>query len=296
MRIRIGFEIIVANWVPVPMLLALQPHTEFPGRLIGSDAVRTEPEVPLSGYVDVFGNRFSRVVAPPGRTTLWSDCIVVVDGAPDPVLPDARQHRIEDLPSETLQFLAASRYCESDELTPLAWELFGQTPEGWARVDAICTYVHRQTTFGYHHGRPTKTAHNVFHEKAGVCRDFAHLAVALCRAMNIPARYVSGYLGDIGVPRSGPGDFCAWFEVFLDGAWRTFDARYNVPRIGRIVMVRGRDAADVAMITSFGSYTLEGFCVWCDEVSEEPSEDELLAMLESRPQAEPRVFVSSGRV
>jgi len=296
MLIRFGFEIVIDCTAPVPMLLALSTHPDFGGRLIGTHNVRAVPEVPIREYRDSFGNRISRVVAPPGRTTLWSDCVAEVEGAPDVVVRDARQHEIDDLPSETLLYLASSRYCESDKLVPMAWARFGTTEPGWPRVQAICDFVHERTTFGYKFGRATKTANEVFDEMTGVCRDFAHLAVTLCRAMNIPARYASGYLGDIGVPYSGPGDFCAWFEVFLGGRWYTFDARYNIPRIGRILMVRGRDAADVAMMTSFGAYSLERFTVWTDELKGEHSDGDLLTALETRPDAEFLVDASSARL
>jgi transglutaminase-like putative cysteine protease len=217
---------------------------------------------------------------------LWSDIIVEVDGEPDPFNWNAQQHDVGDLPPETLQFLTASRYCDSDALAPVALELFGGTKPGWERVQAICNHVHNHLTFGYGFGRPAKTASDAQREKTGVCRDFAHLAIAFCRAMNIPARYASGYLGDIGVPYSGPGDFCAWFEAFLGGRWYTFDARYNTPRIGRVLMVRGCDAADGAMITSFGGYDLKAFRVWTDEVSGTLGDDQLSDLLASRPDGE----------
>jgi transglutaminase-like putative cysteine protease len=221
--------------------------------------------------------------------------VVELEGNPDPQSPSARQHAIPDLPDEVLQYLIPSRYCDSDILTQEAWSLFAKTPEGWDRVKAITTFVHQHVTFGYQFGRATKTASEVFREKTGVCRDFAHLAISLCRAMNIPARYASGYLGDIGVPYSGPGDCCAWFEVFLGGKWRTLDARYNVPRIGRVLMVRGADASDVAMITSFGGYQLRYFRVWTDEIDPALSDAELTEMLTVRPDAEPLIFPSSAR-
>jgi transglutaminase-like putative cysteine protease len=221
-----------------------------------------------------------------GRLKLWSDCIVEVDGKPDEFNWNAQQEDVGDLPPETLQFLTASRYCDSDALAPEALRLFGDTPPGWARVQAICNHVHNQLTFGYGFGRPTKTASEAQREKTGVCRDFAHLSIAMCRAMNIPARYASGYLGDVGVPYSGPGDFCAWFEAWLGGRWYTFDARYNTPRIGRVLMVRGRDAADGAMITSFGAYDLKEFRVWTDEVPGTPSDAAMNDMLKTRPKTE----------
>ena len=283
MFIRIGFEITIECTSPTPLLLALLPHPSYGGRVIGSDQVRTDRAVPQEEYLDEFANRRARAVAPVGRLTLWSDCIVENDGEPDPFDWNARQHAIADLPPETLRYLTASRYCDSDELVEQAWVLFGETPAGWARVQAICNFVHNHLTFGYQFGRPTKTATDALRERTGVCRDFAQLAVALCRAMNIPARYVSGYLGDIGVPYSGPGDFCAWFEAYLENRWCTFDARYNTPRIGRVLVVRGRDAADGAMITSFGNYDLKLFRVWADEVVGTRTDAERLALLERLP-------------
>jgi transglutaminase-like putative cysteine protease len=248
------------------MLLALSPHASFNAPLIGSLALRSDPHTPVSIHTDVYGNLISRLVAPAGGMRIWSDCVIVHDGRPEPTAPGAAQIPVENLPFETLKYLTPSRYVESDALVAEAWKLFGHTAPGWDRVQAICDFVHGHLTFGYKHGRPTKTAMDAFREKNGVCRDFAHLAIALCRAMNIPARYASGYLGDIDAPPSGPGDFSAWFEVFLGGEWHTLDARYNTPRIGRILMVRGHDAADVAFITSFGSVTLTGFRVWTDEL------------------------------
>ena len=283
MKIRIGFEISIDCSKETPLLLALSPHPSYGGQVIGSTRIRTEPAVPLEEYFDPFGNRRTRVAAPVGRLTLWSDSIVENDGAPDPYDWNARQHDIATLPVETLHYLTASRYCEADELVDQAWLLFGETPSGWARVQAICNWVHNHLTFGYHFGRPTKTAVDVMRERTGVCRDFAHLAIALCRAMNIPARYASGYLGDIGVPPASPDDFCAWFEAYLEGRWHTFDARYNTPRIGRVLMVHGLDAADGAMIISFGKYDLAYFKVWTHQVDDALSERELQDLLQTRP-------------
>jgi transglutaminase-like putative cysteine protease len=291
MFIRIGFEITLSCTTATPLLLALLPHPSCGGRVIGADRIRAEPAVLLEEYRDDFDNRRTRVTAPIGRLQLWTDCIVEDVGLPDPYDWYARQYAIQDLPFETLNFLTASRYCETDELVGRAWALFGQTPEGWARVQAICNWVHNHLTFGYNFARPTKTAADALLERTGVCRDFAQLAIAFCRAMNIPARYASGYLGDIGVEDAGAGDFCAWFEVYLQGGdgqgrWYVFDARYNTPRIGRVLMVRGRDAADVAMITSFGAYDLELFRVWTDEIQGHHSDADLLALLETRPRAQ----------
>ena len=198
-----------------------------------------------------------------------ADALVKDTGQPDAVVPEAQQTPVHDLPDETLLFLLGSRYCETDRLSETAWKLFGKRRPGWGRVQAICDYVHQHIVFGYEHARMTKTAWDAFHEKTGVCRDYAHLAVAFCRCMNIPARYCTGYLGDIGVPPPyGPMDFAAWFEVYLDGRWHTFDARNNIPRIGRVLIARGRDAADVAISSTFGPNTLASFKVWTDEVSE----------------------------
>lgn len=298
MFIRIGYEIKIDSYADTVLILALSTHSGFDGRMIGTDDARTEPDLPQECFVDSFGNHLTRLRAPAGRLTLWSDCIVEVDGKPDRIDRTARQHDVGDLPAQTLQFLTASRYCDSDILAPDAFRLFGATEPGWARVQAICDHVHNEISFGYGYGRPTKTASDAHREKTGVCRDFAHLAIAYCRAMNIPARYVSGYLGDIGVAYAGPGDFCAWFEAYLGDRWYTFDARYNTPRIGRVVMVRGRDAADCAMITSFGSYALKGFRVWTDEVPQATHlsgvENDLKIRLISRPACEALVLEATG--
>ena len=245
----------------------------------------------------MFGNQCARVLLPADGTTLWSDCMVEDTGQPDEFNWDANQHEIKDLPAETLAYLTASRYCESDELIETAWDLFGETAPGWARVQAISNWVHNNVLFDYRFGRPTKTAVDVFREGTGVCRDFAHLFIALCRAMNFPARYASGYLSDIGAKAEGAGDFCAWSEVFIGGRWYTFDARHNTPRIGRILMVHGRDAADVAMMTAFGDYALTHLKVWTDQVDESLSEDEFADALQTRPLTEALVLEqSSGRL
>ena len=293
MFIRFGFEIVLESPAPTPMILALSPHPTLVGRVVGS-AIRVEPDVTLMEFVDPFGNLRTRLVAPPGQLRLWSDCIIEDDGASDVFNWNARQHEIADLPPDTLPFLTASRYCDSDTLIDRAWALFGDTPPGWARVQAICNFVHNHLTFGYKFGRPTKTAGEALREGTGVCRDFAHLAIALCRAMNVPARYASGYLGDIGVPPSGPGDFCAWFEAYLEDRWYTFDARYNTPRIGRVLMVRGRDAADGAMMTSFGSYELKLFRVWTDEVTGMVSGEDVSGLLRDLPDAPALTLASAG--
>lgn len=289
MLIRAGFEITINSGVNLPVLCALSPRPDVIRPIIGSSAVHSQPDVPIHAYIDAFGNQISRLTAPPGPITLLSDFVVRDSGEKDVVRPDARQHLISDLPDDVLMFLIPSRYCESDVLSPDAWRLFGGTPEGWPRVQAICDFVHNHIVFGYCYGRSSKTALDAYREGNGVCRDYAHLAVAFCRAMNIPARYCSGYLGDIGVPPGGPMDFCAWFEVYLDGQWFTFDARYNTPRIGRILMVRGRDAADCAMIMSFGPHSLQSFEVWCDELPSDLAGDDIQSMMRvpSQPSAVP---------
>lgn len=298
MLIRIGFEIVVDSPKPTPMLLALHSHPDNGRRMIGSDHLRAEAELdsrpggqmPVEEYSDAFGNRCARIEAPTGGMRLWSDCIVEDTGVPDEFNWYARQHEIMDLPAETLPYLTASRYCESDELVEKAWELFEATPPGWARVQAISNWVHNHVMFGYRFGRPTKTAVDVYREGTGVCRDFAHLFITLCRAMNIPARYASGYLSNIGTENPGAGDFCAWAEIFLEGRWYAFDARHNTPKIGRILMVRGRDAADVAMITAFGDYTLKFLKVWTEPVDDTLPESALMSELQTRPNTEALVL------
>jgi transglutaminase-like putative cysteine protease len=265
--IRIGYELIFDAPAPVPMLLMLSVHPSREPTLRRPDRLRTEPEVPRADYIDGFGNRCTRIVAPAGRLRLWADGVVEDSGEPDAVRPEAAQHPVEELPPEVLPFLLSSRYCEVDRLSQVAWDLFGRTPTGWARVQAVCDWVHAHVRFGYPFARPTKSAYEVYAERAGVCRDFTHLAVTFCRCLNVPARYATGYLGDIGVPPvDDPMDFSAWFEVFLGGAWHTFDARHNVPRIGRVLMARGRDATDAALTTSFGPTRLEKFTVVTGEI------------------------------
>jgi transglutaminase-like putative cysteine protease len=229
------------------------------------DELQTEPGLEISHYIDSFGNRCARFVAPRGRLRLFNSTLIRDSGALDEVNWSAREQAVGDLPHEVLSFLLNSRYCEVDRFSSVAFELFGQIEPGWGRVQAICNWVHNKVTFNYQHARPTKTALDVFTERVGVCRDFQHLAIAFCRALNIPARYATGYLGDIGVPVVLPMDFSAWFEVYLEGRWWTFDARNNQSRIGRVLMATGRDAADVAMTTSFGQADLRRFFVVTEE-------------------------------
>jgi transglutaminase-like putative cysteine protease len=266
--IRVGFELAYQCPQPTPMIVQLNVHYSRVSDLLGPDHLRTQPSIPLSGYRDSFGNWCTRLVAPQGSLRLSADAVVKDSGQADLVAPWLEQRAVSALPEETLLFLLGSRYCETDLLSATAWQLFGTTKTGWQRVQAICDYVHQHIEFGYQHSSPTKSAYQVFHERKGVCRDFAHLAIAFCRALNIPARYCTGYLGDIGLPPPyAPMDFAAWFEAYLGDAWYTFDPRNNTPRIGRVLIAQGRDAADVALTTTFGPNVLESFRVWTDEVA-----------------------------
>jgi transglutaminase-like putative cysteine protease len=266
-KIKVGYELIYDCPQPTPMMLVVNVHYSRASDLLIPDLVTTDPSIPIAVYRDSFGNWCSRIVAPRGQTKITSTALVRDSGEPDVVVPHAEQHLIEDLPEEALVFLLASRYCDTEKLTQIAWNLFGHTTPGWARVHAICEFVHNHISFGYEHASHVRTAWDTYHERRGVCRDFAHLAVAFCRCMNIPARYCTGYLGDMGtLPPYGLMDFAAWFEAYLGGHWYTFDPRNYVPRIGRVLMARGRDAIDVAISTTFGPNSLVGFTVWCDEV------------------------------
>ena len=267
MLIRAGYTIGFDCAAPTPMLLTVNLHPSRVNDLRTPEAVTTDPPVPLHRYLDSYGNVCTRVLAPAGRFTIANEFLIEDSGEADRSTPDAVQHPVEELPDDTLLFLLGSRYCETDRLSDTAWSLFGAVPPGWPRVQAIVSYVHERIRFGYEHARPDKTAWDAFQEQRGVCRDFAHLAITLCRCMNIPARYNTGYLGDIGVPRSeAPMDFSAWFDVYLGGAWHTFDARHNKPRIGRLLMARGRDATDAAISTQFGSAPLVDFKVVTEQV------------------------------
>jgi transglutaminase-like putative cysteine protease len=268
MQIRVGYELIYHCPQPTPMMLMLNVHHSRAADLVVPDRLTTDPPVPISAYHDGFGNWCSRIVAPAGQMRIASTAVVNDSGQPDPVVAEAMQHQVQDLPTDVLVFLLGSRYCETDHLSETAWRLFGHTPLGWARVQAICDFVHAHIAFDYAHARPTRTAWEAFNERRGVCRDYAHLAVALCRCMNIPARYCTGYLSDIAVPPPyGPMDFAGWFEAYLGGAWHTFDPRNNVPRVGRVLIARGRDAVDVPISNTFGPNTLLGFKVWTDEIA-----------------------------
>ncbi len=267
MLIRAGYEIAFYHPTPTPMSLLLRIHPSREADIC-EEQVCVEPAVPIERLLDSFGNRSERLIAPAGQLRLRADAVIQDSGLPDPISLNAGQVPIEELPPAVLPYLMSSRYCEVDKLSDTAWQLFGHTPTGWQRVQAICDWVHGHVRFGYGFARPTKSASDTFVEGAGVCRDFTHLAVTFCRCMNIPARYVSGYLGDIGVPPLPcPMDLSAWFEVWLGGAWHTFDARHNQRRIGRILMSTGRDATDTAFTTSFGQSLLLDFKIWTDEIS-----------------------------
>lgn len=268
MKLLAGYELEYEFPQPTPVILMLNIHFSRASDLTSPDHAMLTPSVAIDGYRDGFGNWCTRLVAPPGPMRITTSVVVNDSGQPDPQVPDAMQIAIEQLPQEALVFLLPSRFCDSDRMLDLAWTLFGGGTTGWARVQEICDFVHERVAFGYEHARVTRTASEAYEERQGVCRDYAHLAIAFCRALNIPARYCFGYLSDIGTPKPyPPGDFAAWFEVYLGGKWHTFDPRNNTPRIGRILIARGRDAADVAMTTTFGPNTLKSFRVWTDEIA-----------------------------
>jgi len=267
MRIRLGYELIYNFPNPTPLILTLNVHYSRTSDLESPDHLITNPSVPVSSYRDSYGNWCTRLVAPQGRLILTTNTVIKDSGIPEVTLPNTWQLEVPQLPEETLLYLLGSRYCETDQLSDIAWRLFEHTPLGWGRVQAICNFVHNHIAFGYEHASSSKTALQVYNERRGVCRDYAHLAIAFCRCMNIPARYCTGYLGDIGVPATAaPMDFSGWFEAYLGGTWYPFDARNNTPRIGRVLIARGRDAADVAISSAFGLNTLESFRVWTDEI------------------------------
>ncbi|MBL9165690.1 MAG: transglutaminase family protein [Planctomycetaceae bacterium] len=272
MKIHVGYELVFRCPQPTPMIVMLSVHESRLSDLTADHLVLT-PSVPVTAYRDFYGNRCSRIVAPAGNIRLSGNAVVSDAGKADVAAPWLEQRSIETLPEDALLFLLGSRYCETDLLLETAQRLFGAAPTGWRRVQAICDFVHQHIQFGYGHASPTMTARQAFRRRVGVCRDFAHLAITFCRCMNIPARYCTGYLSDIGEPPPySPMDFAAWFEAYLGDGWYTFDPRNNTPRIGRILVARGRDAADVALTTSFGPSTLESFTVVTNEMkSVEPA-------------------------
>ena len=268
MLIRVGYELLLDVPSPTSMIFKLYLHPSQLSKAKQPEELKIAPDTPVQEFIDEFGNRSGRLVLPSGRVQLWNSAVVTDSGEPDEVNENAQQLRVEELPTEVLPYLFSTRYCEVDLLCDIAWKLFDQTPTGWARVQAVCDWVHQHVRFGYEYARPSKTAYDVYQERTGVCRDFMHLAVTFCRCLNIPARCATGYLGDIDIPEIDPPDFSCWFEAYLDNRWYTFDARYNVPRRGRVLMARGRDAVDIALTTSFAPVNLEKFVVWIDQVSE----------------------------
>ena len=267
MKIHAGFNLAFECPQPTPMLLALDVHPSRHRDLLSDSDIRFDPPVNVRAYLDGFGNACTRITAPAGILAISTEFDIHDSGRPDAVVPNAIQHPIADLPDNVLVYLLGSRYCDTDRLADFAWANFSEVPSGWGRVQAICDFVHSHIAFDYQKADPLRTAHGGYMDRAGVCRDFAHLAITLCRCMNIPARYCTGYLGDIGIaPVPDPMDFSAWFEAYLGGHWYTFDARHNTPRIGRILMATGRDATDVALSTSFGVSRLVRFEVVTEEV------------------------------
>jgi transglutaminase-like putative cysteine protease len=265
LTVRVGCEFRYELPTAVPAIFLVRPAAAFDTRIMHESWVTT-PMGPYHDYTDMYGNLCRRVTLPAGYWTLNYEALAVVDGAPDPVGTGAPLHVVEELPDDVLVYTLPSRFCLSDELATDAWTLFGQTTPGWERVQTICDYVHDHITFGYGWSLPTTTSTDVFRAGRGVCRDFAHLAIAFCRAMSIPARYVFGYIPDIDVPPTdAPMDFCAWMEAFIGGRWWTFDPRNNTRRRGRVLIARGRDALDVAMVTTYGTAFLQGMTVIAEE-------------------------------
>jgi transglutaminase-like putative cysteine protease len=266
MHIRFGYELLYSTPVPTHMILMLNTHLGRGQSYVIADKMQLSRNVPLQGYTDGFGNTCTRLELPVGPTRITADAMIEDSGALEPIVLSAREHPVRELPFEVLQFLLSSRYCDTEVLMAEAWRLFGHLPPGWNRVQAICDFVHQHVAFDYRFARPTRTASETYFERQGVCRDFAHLAIALCRCLNIPARYCTGYLGDIGVPAvEAPMDFAGCMEVYLGGQWHLFDPRNNQRRIGRILIARGRDAGDVAISTAFGPACLQLFKVWTDQ-------------------------------
>ncbi len=268
MRLRIGFDFTIVSEIATPTAAIVRPRDSDAHALI-DERLTIEPALDLHRYQDSFGNLVWRWLAPAGTMTMRYDAIADRDRLPDEVLADLPGTPVSELPDEAIVYTLPSRYCPSDMVIGDAWNLFGATPDGWARVQAICDWAHANIAYGYGNSISTTSGYDAYLNRAGVCRDFAHIGVMFCRALNIPARYVYGYLPDIDVPYNPtPMDFHAWFEAYVGGAWRTFDARHNQPRVGRVVIARGRDAVDTAIMTSYGNSRLTGFTVWADEVND----------------------------
>ena len=268
MRIHAGFDLVYACPQTVPMLLVLNIHPSRRADLLTEQRLSLAPNLQSRDYLDSFGNACTRILAPAGEVRITTDFEIYDSGLPDPVVIDAPQIEVQNLPDEVLVYLLGSRYCDTDRLSGFAWSQLGYTAPGWGRVQAVCDFVHNHLTFDYQRADSLRTAYGGYVDQVGVCRDFAHLAITLCRCLNSPARYCTGYLGDIAVsPVDDPMDFSAWFEAYLGGHWYTFDARHNKPRVGRILMATGRDATDVALSTSFGASSLVKFEVVTEEIS-----------------------------
>lgn len=281
MRVRIGFEFVFETLAATPTAAIVRPRQQDWHRLLDERRIAT-PNIPIHTYTDSYANQVWRWTAPEGSFRLRYDALAEVPPEPDPVLADLPGTLVDQLPDDLLIYTLPSRHCPSDLVIDDAWQLFGHTPDGWARVQAICDWVHGNIVYGYGNSTATTSGYEAYQQRKGVCRDFAHIAVMFCRAMNIPARYACGYLPDINVPYNPtPMDFHAWFEAYLGGAWRTFDARHNTPRIGRVLVARGRDAVDTALITSYGASTLTGLTVWADQVGEEFAFEPQLQILET---------------
>lgn len=291
MRIRVGCEFVWETVAPVPMLMLVRPRADA-DHLAIYESTWSDPQLPIHEYTDLHGNNCWRFVAPAGTSTIRYDAVVEIPPTPDPVVPDAALHAVEDLPDDAIVFTLPSRYVESDKLLDVAWELFGNTAPTWERIQAVCDWVHHNIEFRNGASTPATTAYDIYQQRAGVCRDFALLSVAFCRALNIPARYTFGYLPDIAIePPDVPMDFHTWFEAYVGGRWYTFDARHNTPRVGRVVIGRGRDAVDCALSTAYGNARLAKFTVWSDEITAErpggPPQEEDADAAEAAERAQP---------
>ena len=280
MRVRVGCEFTIESSSPTPTAGIVRPRDRDWHTLL-AERRTVSPDIPVHSYVDGFGNQVWRWLAPAGVMQIRYDAIAEVPDSPDPVLADLPGTFIDAVPDDALIYTLPSRHCQSDLVIDEAWRLFSDAPDGWARVQAICDWAHQNIQYGYGNSISTTSGYDAYQQRRGVCRDFAHTGVMFCRAMNIPARYVCGYLPDIGVPYDpNPMDFHAWFEAYVGGAWRTFDARHNTPRIGRVLIARGRDAVDTALLTSYGLSSLTGFSVWAAQIDEATTLDDPIQQLE----------------
>jgi transglutaminase-like putative cysteine protease len=280
MHVRVGCAFTIESSAPTPTVCIIRPR-ERDWHVLLDERRIVSPDLSVHTYIDRFHNYVWRWTAPEGVMRIQYDAIAEVPAAPDPATADLPGTLANDLPDDVLVYTLPSRHCQSDLVIDDAWKLFGDVPDGSARVQAICDWAHQNIAYGYGNSIATTSGYEAYQQRRGVCRDFAHIAVMFCRAMNIPARYVCGYLPDIDIPYDPtPMDFHAWFEAYVAGAWRTFDARHNTPRIGRVLIARGRDAVDTAFLTSYGPNKLVGFTVWADEVDEAVTLDDPLLQRE----------------